>query len=209
MADSPLVIGVLASGRGSNLQSILNAIQSGALKARVGVVVSDKRDAEALVKARAHHLPAFFLDPRAYPDREGYDEAVVQTLSAHQVELVVLAGFMRLVTKKFLDPFQNKVINIHPSLLPAFPGLNAHRQALTHGVKVSGCTVHFVDSEMDHGPIIAQVCVPVLEGDTESSLADRILAEEHRVLPRVIQYYADGKIKCEGRKVLIEDGLSI
>ena len=209
MADSILVIGVLASGRGSNLQSILNAIASGALKARIGVVISDKRDAEALVKAKAHHLTAFFLDPRAYPDREAYDEAVVQTLVAHQVELIILAGFMRLVTKKFLDPFQNKVINIHPSLLPAFPGLHAHRQALTHGVKVSGCTVHFVDSEVDHGPIIAQVSVPVLEGDTESSLADRILVEEHRVLPRVIQYYADGKIKCEGRKVLIEDGLFI
>ena len=209
MSESMLVIGVLASGRGTNLQSIFNAIQSGALKARVGVVISDKRDAEVLVKGKAHQVPSVFLDPRAYPDREAYDRAVVEGLKAHQVEFVILAGFMRLITKPFIDAFQNKIINIHPSLLPAFPGLHAHRQALAHGVKVSGCTVHFVDPDVDHGPIVAQVSVPVLEGDTEASLSDRILAEEHRLLPRIIQYYADGKIRCEGRKVFVEDGLSI
>lgn len=209
MSESMLVVGVLASGRGSNLQSIFNAIQSGALKARVGVVISDKRDAEALVRGKAHQIPALFLDPRAYPDRETYDKAVVTELMAHQVELVVLAGFMRLITKPFIDAFQNRIINIHPSLLPAFPGLHAHRQALDYGVKVSGCTIHIVDPEVDHGPIISQVSVPVLEGDTEASLSDRILVEEHRLLPRVIQYYAEGRIRCEGRKVFVEEGLSI
>ena len=204
-----LVIGVLASGRGSNLQAIFDAIQSGTLNVRVGVVISDKKEAEALVRAKSNQVPALFLDPHAYPDRESYDQSVVAGLIAHRVELVVLAGFMRLITKPFIEAFPNRIINIHPSLLPAFPGLHAQRQALAHGVKVSGCTVHFVDLDVDHGPIIAQVSVPVLETDTEASLADRILVEEHRLLPRVIEYYASGRIRCEGRRVFIEEGLSI
>jgi len=204
-----LVIGVLASGRGSNLQAIFDAIQSGTLNVRVGVVISDKKEAEALVRAKSNQVPALFLDPHAYPDRESYDQSVVAGLIAHRVELVVLAGFMRLITKPFIDAFPNKIINIQPSLLPAFPGLHPHRQALAHGVKVSGCTVHFVDLDVDHGPIIAQVSVPVLETDTEASLADRILVEEHRLLPRVIEYYASGRIRSEGRRVFIEEGLSI
>jgi phosphoribosylglycinamide formyltransferase-1 len=201
---SKLTIGVLASGRGSNLQAILNAIQTGSLMARIGVVLSDKKDAKALERARTHNVPALFLDPRAYPDRPAYDTAVVAALTTHQVDLIILAGYMRLVTKPLLEAFRNKMINIHPSLLPAFPGLHAQRQALTHGVKVSGCTVHFVDEEMDHGPIIAQASVPVLGGDTEESLGDRILIEEHRLLPRIIQYYIEGKLKVDGQKVLID-----
>jgi phosphoribosylglycinamide formyltransferase-1 len=207
MGEEKLVIGVLASGRGSNLEAIFNAIQTGVLMARVGVVLSDKKDAKALERARQHQVPAVHLDPRSHPDREAYDMAIVATLAAHQVDLVILAGFMRLVSKPILSVFPNKVINIHPSLLPAFPGLHAHRQALTHGVKVSGCTVHFVDEQTDHGPIIAQASVPVLEGDTEASLSDRILIEEHRLLPRVIQYCAEGKLKITGQKVFVEGGI--
>ncbi len=201
------MVGVLASGRGTNLQSILDAVQTGVLMAKIGLVLSDRKDAKALERARHHQAPALFLDPRASPDKEAYDTAVARALMDQQVELVILAGYMRLVTHPVLEAFRNKIINVHPSLLPSFPGLHAHRQVLAHGVKVSGCTIHFVDEEADHGPIIAQVPVPVLEGDTEESLGDRILIEEHRLLPRVIQYYAEGKIKIDGRKVFIEGGI--
>ncbi len=189
-----MVIGVLASGRGSNLQAILDAIRLGTLVAKVGIVISDKKDAMALARARSSNVPGVFLDPKAYPGREAYDAALVSLLATHKVELVVLAGFMRVVTRALIEPYKNRIINIHPSLLPAFPGLHAQRQALAHGVKISGCTVHFVDEQVDHGPIIAQVASPVEPEDTESSLSDRILAEEHRLLPQVIQQFAEGKL---------------
>jgi phosphoribosylglycinamide formyltransferase-1 len=153
-------------------------------------VISDKKDAKALERAQARQIPTVFLDPKAYPNRASYDTAVVRVLLEHRVDFVVLAGYMRIVTKALLDPFPNKVINVHPSLLPSFPGLHAQRQALAAGVKVSGCTVHFVDEAVDHGPIIAQAAVPVLEEDTEQSLSERILIEEHRLLPMVISLYA-------------------
>jgi phosphoribosylglycinamide formyltransferase-1 len=201
--DSKFTIGVLASGRGTNLEAIINAIETGVLTARIGVVISDKKDAKALARAREHNLPAFFVDPKGYPDREAYDAAVALHLTEHQAQLVICAGFMRLLTSPILERFQNRIINIHPSLLPAFPGLHAQRQALEYGAKVSGCTVHFVDAAVDHGPIISQVSVPILEGDTEESLTNRILIEEHRILPRVIQLYVEGKLSLEGRKVLL------
>ena len=201
--NSKFTIDVLASGRGTNLEAIINAIETGVLTARIGVVISDKKDAKALARAREHHLPAFFVDPKGYPDREAYDAAVALHLTEHQTQLVICAGFMRLVTSPILERFQNRIINIHPSLLPAFPGLHAQRQALEYGAKVSGCTVHFVDAAVDHGPIISQVSVPILEGDTEESLTNRILIEEHRILPRVIQLYVEGKLSLEGRKVLL------
>lgn len=207
MSNPELVLGVLASGRGSNLQAIFDALQAGALTAKVGVVISDRQDALALTRAKQYRVPALFLDPRAYPDRPAYDAAIVEALTAHRVELVILAGFMRLISKPILEAFPNKVINIHPSLLPSFTGLHAHRQALAYGVKVSGCTVHFVDEAVDHGPIIAQAAVPVLAEDTEESLSNRILAEEHRLLPQVIQHYAMGRLKIRGRHVLIEEGI--
>ncbi len=207
MSEPKLIIGVLASGRGSNLESIFNAISAGLLMVKVGVVLSDKKDAKALERARNYQVPAIYIDPRAYPDKPAYDTAVVQALQAHQVDLVILAGYMRIVTQPFLEAFRNKIMNLHPSLLPSFPGLHAQRQALDHGVKVSGCTVHFVDAEVDHGPIIMQASVPVLEGDTEESLVDRILIEEHRILPRVIQYYVDGKLTVEGQRVMIDRGI--
>lgn len=201
MDASKFTIGVLASGRGTNLQAIINAIETGVVTAQIGVVISDKKDAKALERAKEHNLPTFSVDPKTYPDRAAYDASIVRVLTEHQVQLVICAGYMRLVTHPILEAFQNQIINIHPSLLPAFPGLHAQRQALAYGAKISGCTIHFVDAEVDHGPIISQVSVPILEGDTEESLTNRILIEEHRLLPRVIQSYVEGKLSVEGRKV--------
>jgi phosphoribosylglycinamide formyltransferase-1 len=198
------VIGVLASGRGSNLQSIIDAIEEGKLAARIGLVLSNKKEAQALQRAERHHLSTRFLDPTLYSDRSQYDAAIVEALQANRVELVVLAGYMRLLTNVLIHPYQDRIINVHPSLLPAFPGLHAHRQALAYGAKISGCTIHFVDEKVDHGPIIAQAAVPVLEGDDEQALSERILIEEHRLLPKILQLYADGKLKVDGRKVHIE-----
>jgi len=202
MNESKFTIGVLASGRGTNLQAIINAIETGVLTAQIGAVISDKKDAKALERARERNIPSFSVDPKVYPDRADFDTAIVRILTEQKVQLVVFAGYMRLITKPILEAFPNKIINIHPSILPAFPGLHAQRQALAYGAKISGCTIHFVDAEMDHGPIIAQVAVPILEGDTDESLSNRILIEEHRLLPRVIQAYVEGRLSVEGRKVL-------
>lgn len=204
-AGSSLVIGVLASGRGSNLQSIIDAIDQEKLDAEVGVVISNKKEAPALDRARRRQIPAFFIDPGIYPDRSGYEGALVEVLKRHRVGIVVLAGYMRLLGKQMVEAYRNRIINIHPSLLPSFPGLHAARQALEYGVKISGCTVHFVDEEVDHGPIIGQAGVPVFEGDTEEDLSQRILAEEHRLLPEVLQILSEGRLTLEGRKVTIQE----
>ncbi len=201
MSDKTLVIGVLASGRGSNLQAIIDAIEGGGLEAKIGVVLSNKKNAHALQRAKRHHIPFQYVDPKDCPSREIYDTILLGLLKTHQVELVVLAGYMRLLTSELVRPYQGRIINVHPSLLPAFPGLHAHQQALDYGVKVSGCTIHFVDEEMDHGPVIAQASVPVFSGDKESSLSERILREEHRLLPKVIQEYSEGRLCVEGRIV--------
>lgn len=206
MSDPPLVLGVLASGHGSNLQAIIDAIEAGNLKAKVGIVLSNKKKAHALKRAKHHHIPFRYLDPKVCPSREGYDTILLDLLKTHHVELLILAGYMRLLTSTLVKPYHGRIINVHPSLLPAFPGLHAHRQALAYGVKVSGCTIHFVDEKMDHGPVIAQVAVPVFFGDNESSLSERILVEEHRLLPRVIQQYSEGRLRVEGR--LVQDGAS-
>lgn len=203
-STEPLVIGVLASGRGSNLQSIIDAVEQEKLAARIGVVLSNKKQAQALERAAQHRIPAHFIDPTLYADRSAYDAALVASLQQHRVDLLVLAGYMRLLTPLLINHYQDRIINVHPSLLPAFPGMHAHRQALTHGVKVSGCTIHFVDEKVDHGPIIAQAAVPVLDGDDEQSLSDRILVEEHRLLPKVLQLYAEGRLKIVGRKVILQ-----
>lgn len=203
MTEKPLILGVLASGRGSNLQALIDAIETGMLSARIAVVLSNKGDASVLERAKKHGIPTFFYDPKAVDSREAYDGLLCETLQKYEVELLVLAGYMRLLTKALVLPFRERIINIHPSLLPAFPGLYAHRQAIDYGVKVSGCTVHFVDEKMDHGPVIAQASVPVKENDTESSLANRILKEEHRLFPKVIQWYAEKRLSIEGRRVLL------
>jgi len=200
-ASHTLVLGVLASGRGSNLQALIDAIEAGRLPARIAVVLSNKKEAQALERARKHSINGIFIDPKNYESREAYDEAIYRDLKDHRVGLLVLAGYMRLLTPSLVAPFRGRIINIHPSLLPAFPGLNAQRQALAYGVKISGCTVHFVDEQMDHGPIIAQAAVPALQDDTELTLTDRILVEEHRLLVDVVQRFAEGRLAIRGRVV--------
>ncbi len=201
-----LTLGVLASGRGSNLQSIMDACAGGKINAHVAVVISDKPNAYALERAKARNIPAYYVDFHAYPDKDSYEARIVELLRQHGVELVCLAGYMRLVGKRLLDAYPQQIMNIHPSLLPAFPGLHAQRQALEYGVKISGCTVHFVDEGMDTGPIILQAAVPVYDNDTEETLAARILTQEHIIYPQAIGLYADGRLKTEKRKVTIIEG---
>jgi phosphoribosylglycinamide formyltransferase-1 len=184
--SAPATLGVLISGRGSNLQAILNACRDGKLDARVGVVISNVAGAPGLDHARAAGVPVEILPHGDFRSREEYDAALVDRLRAHGVELVCLAGFMRLLSPVFVRAFPGRILNVHPSLLPAFPGLHAQRQALEHGVKVTGATVHLVDEELDHGPILVQRAVPVLEDDDEESLSARILEQEHLIYPEAI-----------------------
>lgn len=203
-STQPVRVGVLVSGNGSNLQSIIDHSEQGKINASVACVISNREDAHALERARRHGIPAVHVNQRSYPDRLSFDAAVVRLLREHRVELVALAGFNRIVSQVMLDAFPMAILNIHPALLPAFPGNHAQRQALLHGVKIAGCTVHFVDSGTDTGPIIAQAAVPVLDTDTEDTLSRRILAEEHKVYPSAIQLFAEGKLRVEGRRVFIE-----
>jgi phosphoribosylglycinamide formyltransferase-1 len=195
-------IAVLISGRGTNLQSVIDATRSGCLDATIAIVVSNRADAIGLVRARHAGIDTLFLNPREYVDRDGYDRAIVEALESHDVGLVCLAGFMRLVGRPVLSAFPQRILNIHPSLLPSFRGLQAQRQALEHGVKVTGATVHFVTSDLDDGPIVLQAAVPVVEGDTEETLSERILVEEHRIYPEAIRMVLDGNWRIEGRRFL-------
>jgi len=200
-------LGVLVSGRGSNLQTIIDNIENGNLAAEVAVVISDQADAYALERARKYDIAAVQLSAKGYrAKREEYDALLVGELRKYGVELVCLAGFMRIITPVLIKAYPNRVMNIHPALLPAFPGLHVQKAALEHGVKFSGCTVHFVDEGMDTGPIIIQAVVPVLDADTEDSLSGRILTQEHKIYSRAIQLYAEGRLKVEGRRVMIRDG---
>jgi phosphoribosylglycinamide formyltransferase 1 len=192
-----ITLGVLVSGTGTNLQAILDAIATRTLDARVALVVSNVPGAVALTRAEAAGVKTLALDHTKYPDRRAFDAAVVEALRAHGVELVVLAGFMRLLTDVLLDAYPMRIVNVHPALLPAFPGVHAQKQAFDYGVRVSGCTVHLVDAGTDTGPILAQTAVPVLEGDDEESLRLRILKEEHALLPRVLQWFAEGRVTVE------------
>lgn len=189
-----LDLGVLVSGNGTNLQAILDAIGRGALDARVRLVLSNQPEAFALERARNAGVPALGISHKAHATREAFDEAVLRALREHGVEWVVLAGFMRVLTSGFLRAWGGRVVNVHPALLPAFPGVNAIRQALSHGVKVTGCTVHFVDEGVDSGPIIAQRAVPVLDGDDEASLGARIHAAEHELFVSVLSDIAAGRV---------------
>ncbi len=199
------VIAVLVSGGGSNLQAIIDASETGAIPGRVGVVVANKADAYGLVRARNHGIPAEFLDHRSFESREAFDARVAEILRAHGAELVCLAGFMRVVTPVFLRAFPGRVLNIHPALLPSFPGTHGPRDALRYGVRFSGCTVHFLDEGVDTGPIVAQAVVPVYEDDNEETLAARILEEEHRIYPMAIRLFLEGKLTVEGRRVFTRD----
>ena len=197
------ILGVLCSGRGTNLQSIMAAVDSGQIHAPVGVVLADKPDAKALERADKAGIPHFCVDRKQYADKQAFEEALVEKLRAHGVTLVILAGFMRILSPYFVHEFPGRILNIHPSLLPSFGGAHAHRDVLAYGVKVSGCTIHFVDEGMDSGPIILQTAVPVLDDDDEDALAARVLEQEHKLYPRAISLFLNGKLKIEGRKVRI------
>jgi phosphoribosylglycinamide formyltransferase-1 len=200
-------IAVLVSGRGSNLQAIIDNIERGLLSSELAVVISDQAEAYALERARKHNILAVPVSAKGYMNkREEYDALLVKELRERNVDLVCLAGFMRIITPVLIRAFPNRILNIHPSLLPAFPGLHVQKKALNHGVKFSGCTVHFVDEGMDTGPIIIQAVVPILDSDTEDSLSERILKQEHKIYSRAIQLFAEGRLKIEGRRVLVSNG---
>jgi phosphoribosylglycinamide formyltransferase 1 len=203
--SSPLPIGVLISGSGTNLQAIIDAIERHELTAAIRVVISNRPDAYGLVRAQKHRLATVVVDHKEFSSREAFEGELVKALHAHGVELVVLAGFMRVLTSSFIRTFPQHIVNIHPALLPAFPGTHGQRQALQYGVKIAGATVHFVDEQTDHGPIIAQAAVPVYPDDTEESLSTRILAQEHKILPHAIQLFAEGRLEICDRAVIIHN----
>ncbi len=199
-----LKTGILISGRGSNLEALIEACRDPALPAEIVTVVSNKPDAAGLAIAREAGIAAVALDHRGFADRAAFDDAVHRHLSEAGVELVCLAGYMRLLTTGFIARWHDRIINIHPSLLPAFRGLNAHAQALAAGVKISGCTVHVVRPEVDAGPIIAQAAVPVLPDDTPATLAARVLAAEHRLYPLALRLFAEGRVRIDGARAVVE-----
>lgn len=198
-----LRLGVLASGGGTNLQAILDACREHRIPAEVAVVLCNVPGAAALARAEKAGVPAELVDHKQFPDRPAFDAALQERLRAHRVELVCLAGFMRLLSPAFVAAWRGRIVNIHPALLPAFPGMHAQRQALQAGVKITGCTVHFVDEGLDAGPIILQAAVPVLEGDTEKTLSARILEQEHRIYVEAIGLVAQNRLAVEGRRVRI------
>ncbi|MFP4661423.1 MAG: phosphoribosylglycinamide formyltransferase [Halanaerobiales bacterium] len=200
-----LKIGVLVSGRGSNLQSILDNVESGDLNVEIGLVISDRENAYALERAAEHGVDHKYINPREYESKEKFEQVMIDLFRDRGVELVLMAGFMRILTPHFIREFKQRVMNIHPSLLPSFSGLHPQQQALDYGVKVSGCTVHFADEGMDTGPIILQSAVPVLDDDDEDSLAARILKEEHKIYPEAVKLFSEGRLKIEGRSVKILD----
>jgi len=196
-------IAVLVSGRGSNLQAIIDSIEADYLKAQIAVVISDVENAYALERARRHEIEAVFIDPKRFTSKELYEKEIIRLLKNHGVELILLAGYMRIVGDVLLSAYKNRILNIHPSLLPAFTGLHAQKQAFDYGVKVAGCTVHFVDETLDRGPIILQRCVEIKEDDTPETLADRILEQEHKIYPEAVKLFVENRLRIEGRKVRI------
>jgi len=198
-------IGVLVSGRGTNLQAIIEAIEEGKIAGEIKVVISDNSEAYALKRAQRYHIDTRYIHFKEFKNREDYEKEIIKTLKENKIELVVLAGYMRILSPYFIRSYKNKIMNIHPALLPSFPGLHVQKQAIDYGVKVSGCTVHFVDEGLDSGPIIMQKAVKVKEGDTEETLAKRILKEEHKIYPRAIQLFAEERLEINGRRVFIKE----
>jgi phosphoribosylglycinamide formyltransferase-1 len=198
-------LGVLVSGSGSNLQAIIDNIEKGALPANIRIIISNNPGAFALERARKYGIPSAVIEHGGFKSREEYDRKLVDTLKAHDVELVVLAGFMRVLSPLFLRAFPMRIMNIHPALLPSFAGTHGQKKAFDYGVKFTGCTVHFADEGVDTGPIIIQGIVPVYDSDTEDTLSQRILKEEHRIYPKAIKLYAEGRLHVEGRKVRVKD----
>ena len=198
-------IGVLVSGSGTNLLAIIEAVNTGKIDGLIRIVISDKYDAFALRRARFYNIKTNSINPEGFDSREGYDKEIVSILKEKEIELVVLAGYMKILSPYFINAFKDKIMNIHPALLPSFPGLHVQKKAIDYGVKVSGCTVHFVDEGMDSGPIIMQKAVKVKENDTEETLAKRILKQEHKIYPRAIQLFAEERLEIIGRKVFIKE----
>ena len=199
-------IGVLVSGRGTNLQAIIDAVEAKRIRAKVAVVISNVKDAYALKRAERHNIPAIFIDHRKFPDRESFERAVVKELRRYKVELVLLAGFMRILSPYFIKEYRNRIMNIHPALLPAFKGLygeKVHKAVLESGAKFSGPTVHFVTEDVDGGPIILQKVVPVYDDDTPETLAKRVLEKEHEVYPEAVKLFIENRLKIEGKRVKI------
>ncbi len=205
MTKAKQKLGVLCSGRGTDLQSIIDAIGCGEVDAKIAVVLTDKPEAFALERAKKAGIKAVCVNRKQYDGREPFEKALIAELEEAGVTLVVLAGFMRILTPVFVRHFAGRIMNIHPALLPSFPGAHAHRDVLAYGVKVSGCTVHFVDEGTDSGPIILQAAVPVLAGDTEETLGARVLEQEHIIYPQAIRLYCEGRLQVEGRQVRILD----
>ncbi len=198
-----LRIGALASGGGSNVQSIIDHIEAGKLAAELVLLLTDNPDAGVLKRAARHGIPFAIIEPENYENRDEHDRAMIEALKAEHVELVVLAGYMRIISPEFVRAFPGRIMNIHPALLPAFPGIHVQAKAAAYGVRFSGCTVHFVDEGMDTGPIILQAVVPVLPEDDGDSLGARILRQEHRIYPEAIRLFAEGRLQIEGRHVRI------
>jgi len=196
-------IGVLLSGGGSNFQSIIDSVESGRLKIEIAVTISNKEDAFGITRAQNHGIPSEVIKHSDYPDREQFEERLIEALDGYNVDLVVLAGFMRVLTPLFVRHFHHRIINIHPAILPSFPGTHAQKQAFDYGVRFSGCSTHFVDEGTDTGPIILQAIVPVLPDDDEDTLGSRILTEEHRIYPESLRLWSEGRLRIEGRKVKI------
>ena len=208
MTSSSFKIGILVSGRGTNLQAIINAIENEELNARIALVLSNKKEAPALERAQKKGIETVYLDPKAFASKKEFDLALAGELENRQVDLVCLAGYMRILGPEFIKKFDGKIINIHPSLLPAFPGLDVQQKAIDYGVKFSGCTVHFVNEEVDGGPIILQAVVPVHESDDAKTLAERILIQEHLIYPRAIQMIVENRLHIEDRKVSCKESVS-
>lgn len=203
-ANAAANLAVLVSGRGSNLQSMIDNIENGNIEnASISVVISDVTDAYALERAKKHSINAIFIDPKSFANKTEYEQELIKILDSYNTDLIVLAGYMRIVGKDVISAYKNRILNIHPTLLPSFTGLHSHKQTLDYGVKVSGCTVHFVDEGMDTGPIILQSCVPVLENDTEDTLSQRILEQEHKIYPQAVKLFIEGKLKVDGRTVRV------
>ncbi|MHB8382959.1 MAG: phosphoribosylglycinamide formyltransferase [Candidatus Binataceae bacterium] len=205
IARAPVNLGIAISGAGSNLQAIIDAIARGDLRAEIRVVISNRATAGGLERARKAGIPAQLIDHRKFPSREDFDRAVLATMRAHAVELVVCAGFMRLFSPVMIEAFPNRILNTHNALLPSFPGIHGPREALEYGVKIAGCTVFFVTEGVDSGPIIIQAAVPVLPGDDEARLSERIKTAEHRILPQAIRLYQEGRLEVSGRKVIVRE----
>lgn len=198
-------IAILLSGRGSNFEAIYRAINEGKIDAEIGIVISNKEDARGLLRAKEFGLETLFLNPKEFSSREEYDLKLAEEIEKRDIDLICLAGWMRILTPSFVQKFRNRIMNIHPALLPSFPGLEAQKQALEYGVRFSGCTVHFVNEEVDAGPIILQAVVPVFQNDTVETLSERILKEEHRIYPEAVRLFVEGKLRIEGRRVIIEE----